>query len=81
MPRKVNRKRKEQTIQSNCCCGYCDGHDDAVFKPCSPLTPPPPQNSIIEILKKKTYLIVFAVLAIDKMISYIKPYYLNTNTA
>ena len=82
MPRKVNRKRKEKPIQINCFCGYCDGHDDAVFKPCSPPTPsppPPPQNSIIEIFKKNPYLIVFAVLAIDRIVTYIKPYYLNTN--
>lgn len=82
MPRKVNRKRKEKIIQSDCYSCLCSGHDDAVFKPCSPPPPtPPPPNTIIEIFKKNPYLIVFAVLAIDKIVSYIKPYYLNTNNA
>jgi hypothetical protein len=73
MPRKVNRKRKEKTLQLNCYCGYCDGEDDAVFKPCSSPASPPPEknNSIIN----NTYIFLFTVIAIDVLVTYIKPYF------
>ena len=74
MPRKVNRKKKEKVIPSK--YNYEDDNDDCVFIP----SPPPSQNSIIEIFKKNPYLIVFTILAIDKIVTYIKPYFNANNT-